>query len=128
MILQRLIPDALCAIKCTSPIASQHGAMAINIQILAPIPERRELVPDPLLSKSKTANHRRPVRGQMAGLSPHAFPMQSMRPRYPRSIPSRRRPTLTEHRRTSTTCSKHKGRRLRPASTILASITTLHRV
>lgn len=127
MIWQRLIPGALCATKCISHIANQHASTGRHTQIHAPILELKVLVLDLLLSKSKIANHQRPVSGRTVGVSPHAFPTQSMRHPYPRSTPSHLRPTLTGPRRTSTICSNHKDHRLRPANTIPASITTLHR-
>jgi hypothetical protein len=43
----------------------------------------------------------------MAGMSPHAFPIQNQRHLYLRSTPSLLRLTLTGRHRTITTCPNH---------------------
>jgi hypothetical protein len=83
MIQLQPIQGAQDVTKFTSRIANQHAVTASHTWMPALIMGLKAPVFDPLSLKNRNGNRLRLAAGAMAGVIPHAFPIQSMRHLYP---------------------------------------------
>jgi hypothetical protein len=118
MIRRPPIPDVLVAIRFTYPTVNQRAATPCPTRILALSVRPRAPAFDLSLLKSKSVNLLRRAVGPMAGMSPHAPLTLNMRRLCRRRTPSHLLQTLTEHRRTTTTCHNHRESHLHLVNTL----------